>query len=232
MDINTIENQVNNFTDTFFANEKFLVDTSSSFIEKHDLYTPKENYTIVVDFLFSVIKNFRVLDSKFMGDTLQKLYIDVQSLQAKYLSLQTKTKDTEEVFNKHFIPSLPTMNLLRQEIKNIKQVTSDDKIMLETLIKDYKALKNIYAEVFNEIFRDEKKYYLSSLLSILNSRAYYLDKVLWVQADKSLVITKHFKILNIEDKLNTKTYLLYTTGLMRPYTAEYKYLQSCLRIYK
>jgi len=100
------------------------------------------------------------------------------------------------------------------------------------LSKILQELKSVYYTAFEEIFNDDKKYFISSLMKALNSKTYYFDKLLWREASKSNVITKHFQLLKIKNRLNTKDYLLYTTGLMRPYTKEYQYLQSCLRIYK
>ncbi|WP_294962172.1 hypothetical protein [Sulfurimonas sp.] len=95
-----------------------------------------------------------------------------------------------------------------------------------------KEFKEVYFSTFQEIFKDDLKYFLESLSLCLNSKTYYFDKLLWKEAESSLVIKKHLQALEINNKLNTRDYLLYTTDLMRPYTEEYEYLQSCLRIYK
>jgi hypothetical protein len=196
---------------------------------------PKENYTIVGEFLQSTLKNFRILDSTFMSSTLKKLDVDIKYLQNLYNETVENSKNIKNIFDLKFITSSPSFSRFSKEflkVQSIKNPTDKQRIEKKKLSSMFVELKEAYYSTFEEIFKDDKKYFLESLMLSLNSKTYYFDKLLWREAESSIVITKHFQVLKIKNKLNTRDYLLYTTGLMRPYTKEYQYLQSCLRIYK
>ncbi len=227
MDLTTIEDEIYKFSKDFFYDASIATDEGLSFIEDNQLYLPKENYTIVGTFLSNTVKNFRVLDSTFMNSTLKKLDNDIKHLQHLLDETIANTQNIQDVFEKEFIRSSKSLTNFSREILKAKKISTR-----RALTKMLQELKTIYYQEFEEIFIDDKKYFILSLMKILNSKTYYFDKLIWKEASKSNVITKHFQLLKIKNRLNTKDYLLYTTGLMRPYTKEYQYLQSCLRIYK
>lgn len=235
MDLTIIEDEIYKFHRVFFAEVSEASERCLNFIEKNNLHIPKENYTIVGDFLNTTLKNFRVLDSTFMSSTLKKLNADVKYLSALYNETKEETKNVKEIFESEFIPSSVSFSRFARVVSNaqsIRNPTDEQRKERKELSSMLSELKDIYYLTFKEIFNDDKKYFLESLMLSLNSKTYYLDKLLWKEASASIVITKHFQVLKIKNKLNTRDYLLYTTGLMRPYTKEYQYLQSCLRIYK
>lgn len=69
--------------------------------------------------------------------------------------------------------------------------------------------ENTYKEDFFKVFKAQTKRYQSGMLNILNAQAYLLDFLLWKEAKTSNAILKHFKSLDIDMELNTKTYLKY-----------------------
>jgi len=213
MNIENIEDEVTLFCSEFFEEEADVAEECIDFLEANDLYVPKENYTVMPEFLDSIIKKFRVLDSAFMSATLFKVNKDLQKLKNIYDNLKEKSLNPKKVFNEDFLEFSDTL-YNAQESEN------------------YKALKKIYYEVFTALFFDDRKYYIESILEVLNSKAYYCDKLLWKEARESNFIKKHFQVNKISDKLNSKNYLLHATSMMRPYTKEYDYYQSCIRIYK
>lgn len=205
------------------------------FTEQNYLHIPKENYTIVGDFLTTTLKSFRVIDSTFMSSTLKKTAKDVKTLQKLCDGISDETQNLREIFESEFIKSSSSFSSFAREVlrvQSIKNPSDKDKEQRRRLSIMLVELKAIYYKAFEEIFNEDKKYFLSLLKQTLNSKTYYFDRLLWQEVSKSNVITKHFQILKIKNALNTKDYLLYTTDLMRPYTKEYQYLQSCLRIYK
>jgi hypothetical protein len=235
MDLTIIEDEVYKFNREFFSEVSDTTEECLNFIEQNRLHIPKENYTIVGEFLHNTLKNFRILDSTFMSSTLKKINSDIKYLQILYDETVEDSQNIKNIFELEFITSSPSFShfarevLKAQSIRNPNDEQRKEKKKLSAMLVE---LKNIYFTTFEEIFKDDKKYFLESIMISLNSKTYYLDKLLWKEAASSIVITKHFQVLKIKNKLNTRDYLLYTTGLMRPYTKEYQYLQSCLRIYK
>jgi len=235
MDLTIIEEEVYKFSREFFSEISETTEECLNFIQQNHLHIPKENYTIVGEFLHNTLKNFRILDSTFMSQTLKKVNSDVNYLKSLRDETIEESKNIKNIFESDFIASSPSFcNFAKEIIKvqNIKNPSDEDRKEKKRLSALLLELKEVYYKTFEEIFKDDKKYFLESLMLCLNSKTYYLDKLLWKEASSSIVITKHFQVLKIKNKLNTKNYLLYTTGLMRPYTKEYQYLQSCLRIYK
>ncbi|EDZ63611.1 hypothetical protein SMGD1_1179 [Sulfurimonas gotlandica GD1] len=235
MDLTIIEDEIYKFNRVFFAEVSEAAERCLNFIEQNNLHIPKENYTIVGDFLNTTLRNFRVLDSTFMSSTLKKLNADVKYLKTLYDETIEETHNVKEIFESEFIASSPSFSHFAREVlkaQSIRNPTDEQRKERKKLSAMLLELKDIYYSTFEEIFNDDKKYFLESLMLSLNSKTYYLDRLLWKEATASIVITKHFQVLKIKNKLNTRDYLLYTTGLMRPYTKEYQYLQSCLRIYK
>ncbi len=235
MDLTIIEEEVYTFNRDFFAEISEVTERCLNFNEQNHLYIPKENYTIVGNFLHTTLKSFRILDSTFMSSTLKKLDEDVKYLQTLRDKTMEETNNIKDIFELEFIASSESFSRFAKEvlkahdIRNPNDEQRKERKRLSTMLIE---LRDIYYSAFEEIFQGDKKYYLESLMLSLNSKTYYFDKLLWSEAESSIVITKHFQVLQIKNKLNTKDYLLYTTDLMRPYTKEYQYLQSCLRIYK
>jgi len=235
MDTNVIEDEIYSFNALFFQEIEGIVNENLDFIEINKLNVPKENYTIVTDFLLKTLKKFRVLDSKSMSDTLKKLAYDIELLQSKNILLEEYIKNIKDIFKNKFLITSPLLSSLAKNLVRLKRLedkTDEDEQEIDYISSDFAQLKKIYYELFYEIFLEDIDTFREGLLTSLNSKAFYFDKILWIEAAKSIVITKHFQVLKLSNKLNTKDYLLYTTELMRPYTKEYKYLQSCLRIYK
>jgi hypothetical protein len=235
MDLTIIEEEVFKFNREFFSEISSASEEYLNFIEQNHLHIPKENYTIVGQFLQNTLRNFRILDSTFMSQTLKKINSDVKHLNTLYNETLEDSADIKAIFESEFLTySTSFANVGKEIIKaqNIRNPSNEDKKEKKRLSALLLELKEIYYNTFEEIFKEDKKYFLESLMICLNSMTYYLDKLLWKEASASIVITKHFQVLKIKNKLNTKDYLLHTTDLMRPYTKEYRYLQSCLRIYK
>lgn len=233
MDIDTIRDEVSNFSQEFFQETSETIDKCVDFINEYDLYVPKENYTIVIGFLNSTLNNFKRMDASFMSSTLEKLSNDVKVL--KELLISVKKVRIKELFETKFINTVPSIIALEKEImtlKGVTQKTTEDIDLINKHMLDLKYLIRVYYDVFSEVIYEDKKYVKESLLEVLNSKTFYYDKVLWIEANNSEVVPIKYVNPQHINILNTKDFLLHTTGLMQPYSQEYKYLQSCLRIYK
>ncbi len=235
MDYKTIEDEVYQFCAIYFDDIAGVAEDNANFIEDNNLRIPKENYSILNPFLQKTLKNFKILDQTFCTSTLSKLSHDLEYLSELYSGVVKKSQDTLKIFESKFIPSSPTLTNFAKAILDFAELpdkTSEEILYLKKMKIDYPKLKEIFYTIFEEVFTDDKKHHLLSLKSGINTKAYYFDKLLWKEADASLIIVKHFQIRKLDGKLNTKDYILFTTALMRPYTDEYRYLQKCLKVFK
>ena len=235
MNITIIENEVNNFCADYFREAALGSKACLDFIEKNELYTPKENYTILIEFLDTTRKRFKVLDSNFESITLEKISKDVRALEGILTPLKKDSENINELFITNFIKSSEVLSTLQKEIVAHKLLIKNDiseKSYLVYIESNFKELKRIYYEVFEEMFYADREYYIDLLLESLNFMTYYYDKLLWEEAANSNFIIKHFQVKQIAEKINSKYYLKHILSLMRPYTEKYEYYQSCIRIYK
>lgn len=235
MDVSVIEDEISYFCSEFFEDAAAEVEDAIAFIEDNELEVPKENYTVLPLFLTTIIQRFRVLDSAFVSPLLDKVAKDMSTLQSILIPLKKDCENARELFNTEFIESSEILANLQNDINNQKiraKGDADLKITLHESEIQFNKLKKIYYEIFSEMFYEEKTYYLESLLVSLNLFSYYCDKLVWIEASQSNFIKKHFQVQKISTVLNSKNYLLHATSLMRPYTKEYEYYQSCIRIYK
>lgn len=235
MNITIIEKEVNDFCTDFFRDVATEAKRCLDFREKNGLYTPKENYTVLPEFLDSVRKKFKVLDSHFESATLEKLAKDVRALEDMLSTLKSESGNIIELFKTRVVQSSKLLNYLLQEIASHKLLAkndAEDKAHLASLESNFKEIKKIYYDLFSHMFYADREYYIGVLAESLNFKAYYYDKLLWSEASSSNFIIKHFQVKQISDKIDSKHYLQHLLSLMRPYTQKYEYYQSCIRIYK
>lgn len=235
MDMQNIEDEIDQFSVKYFQGYNTYLDDQFDFIQNNHLLQPKENYTIAIELLNKIAKHFQVLDIKFYSKTLKKLLDDIKNTQSVFDTFKQTSKLQKEIFTKEFIPSSPTLSKIAKtilELQNRKELDDEERLWLEDLKLGFKELKKVYFEVFSEVFHDELHYIHTSFMSILNTKSFYLDRLIWREARYSDIITKQYKVLIQAKKFNTKEYIVYTSGMMHPYSKEYLYLQSCLRIYK
>ena len=235
MDISIIEDEIANFCDTYFEEISVEVDEGIDYIEEYELFTPKENYTILLKFLKNLIQRFRVLDSNYVSPLLEKVAKDMISLEKMYLTLKDETQNLEEFFKTKVIKKSEILSELQKDILQQK-VNSWASLELTNSYEQskiiFKDLSTAYYEIFEEMFYEDNKYYQESLLLLLNSKTFYCEKLVWKEAYRSNFIKKYFQVKKISETLDTKHYLKHVTSLMRPYTPEYNYYQSCMRIFK
>ena len=162
MDLTIIEEEVYKFNKEFFYKISKAAEEFSDFIEENSLHVPKENYTLLSDFLYNTLTKFRVLDSSFMSSTLKKISIDVQETQTLYKDTIENSKDINHIFESEFLPSSESFSLFEKEVSNDK-----DNIKLSQMLIE---LKEIYYTSFYEIFHLYQRYIDKSLMINLNLR--------------------------------------------------------------
>lgn len=229
MNIETIDKEIEHFTQLFFHDIAQRLEYNVALIEKYSLIVPRENYTLISDFLATTFKKFYSFDPNFKTPFLEKLYNDVTSLEKMLRSITYSKNDIKQIFETKFLSSSTSITEFREELNLLKHDYSTQVQEIHSrLQRDINKLIAIYKERFEEIFHEEYEYFYTTLLSVLNSRTYYLDKVMWIEANASMSIHKHLP----ENIYNTRDYLHYVMGVIHPYSEKYKTYELALRIYK
>jgi hypothetical protein len=235
MDIDTIQDDVATFTDDLFASSLSIIDNNFDFIDGNELIVPKENYLLVFDFLNITIKHFASLDHEFLSKTLKKLHRDINNLYKLYQTQKTQMGAIEEIFKTRFLKKIELFNQMQKsmtELKNATNLDDEDRETIEIIKNQYKEMRKIYFDTFRDDYMEQSKDIISSLEQILNSKIFYLDKLLWIHAIKSSAIWRSLKMLRIDKDINSKKYLAYRLSVALPYTEEYRYMKKCIRVYK
>ena len=235
MDLNTIEDEICAFSAKLFKDVAFITEDGLDFIEDNQLHQPKENYTILFDYLSPIFNHFKSLDYSIIDNTLSKLYKDVHYLNKLHEEVKIKTNNSKDIFQKYILSKSPVISVLEQEInrgKKIRNITIEEKKILKKHLTNFEALKKIYYEIFKEVFSEDREFYLFALLQIINTKTYYLDKLIWIQAAKSETIMRNFKSIITDQGINSKIYITHKLKVIMPYSKDYENLQKCLRVFK
>ena len=235
MDIQTIEDEVNLFNRDFFEDVAEVCEEGFDFIDSNKLLQPKENYTILFKFLDTLFNHFTSLDHLIINDTLVTLHKDIVNLNQLYTDLKEKSYDLKDICANQVLSQSKLITAIvneLQEYKKITHVTVSNKKTFKTNFSNYEKLRIVYYKLFKEIFVDERDYFLSSLLNILNTKIYYFDKILWLEAAQSETILKSLKDNDSDGKVGSKYFLSHKIQVILPYSKDYVYFKKCLRIFK
>ncbi|MDO8455248.1 MAG: hypothetical protein Q7S59_11805, partial [Sulfurimonas sp.] len=191
----------------------------------------------LIDYLNTVTNHFRNLDYTIMEGTFKKLHADVNFLYSIYKKKEKQSSDIDAVFQNKFFKESPSYALLAPEMlkyKNMPSISIVDREEYERLTKMYNDLQSVYFENFKIIFIEDRKYFLSSLRRVINTKTYYLDKFLWIEAANSKIIMSTLKDVKIpiNSHIDSRSYIKNRLQIMMPYSKDYLYLQKCLKVYK
>ena len=231
----TIENEIAEFNDKFFSKYYDLIDFNFDFMQEYSLHDPKENYFLTLEFLNVTIHHFTNLDFSFYKGTFKKLHRDINNLYKIYQKFQENEKNVEKIFDNNFLPRNNLFKDMHSSLVELQKPVMLDEYERETkdvLNQHYKEMKEIYKEFFMEDFTATNKEVMNSLAVVLNSKIYYLDKLLWLCVLKSEIIMHTLKSLKITKNISSKKYIQQRLSVALPYSENYKYMQKCLRIYK
>ena len=235
MDYKTIEEEIYDFVDIYFDEELTLLEINLDFIEDNRLETPFSDYTFLHNFLKDILGKFKILDPNFISSSIIKLEDDIVQLEDTYNKFLDKTKDLKEIFQSTFVPKSAVLKSYASAILKMQEraeKSSDDFVDLKHKKQNLKKLKEIYFPIFEDIMYENKKIIQNDYKTCINSKMFYLDRIIWKNAYESQSIVKHMKIRKMEGEFSSKEYLKFIMSMMRPYTDEYKYLQKCLKVYR
>lgn len=234
MNIDQIKNEVKFFNDNFFREDFELIDNGFYIIDGYGLKEPRKNYLFTFEFLNSTFKHFFSLDYQFASSTLVKLNKDINQVYKHYEDKKKYQDNIDEVFelflksNTLFIE----MKTRLDKLEGNRSLNDYDNETKDIFTNHYTELKAIYFDYFKSNFFESYRYVLNSLKVVLNSKSYYYEKLLWRDAATSENINRKFKLLHMQNSINSYSYLLERLKLALPYTDESQYLEKCLRIYR
>jgi hypothetical protein len=155
------------------------------------------------DFLTSVKPYQEILQE------VEKLKVARDALQAEYTQLEAKIKMLNF--------SSVALSAEKQELlKKYKRQYSDtvhsygnirDKVV--ELMDQLYLFTKLYRRPFMEAFVETRKSYLERLTEAINTKAYHLDKLLWVRASQNKRIVKFLHDANIVGNYDMRTFIHY-----------------------
>ena len=233
MNVAMIEDEVYAFTQRFFSDISQKLEDALSIIEENSLAQPREDYTILKEYINSIFNHFSNLDYQIVDPLMIKVHRDVITLTNLYKEYTKKCSSLDDIFNKELASYSSILSSLNKDSinysisKNLpKQEREENLLKLSSL----KKFKEIYFEIFEQIFAEEKKYFLSLILQILNSKIYYLDLMIWKKAPLSKSIMSSLGLT--QKQFNSKEYIKTRLSIILPYSQEHQYLTKCLKVFK
>jgi len=216
---NSIDEEISDFVQELYIKIEEIAKKELYFIEINRLIIPKENYLFLFDFLDSLLNSFIKIDYEIETPLIKKLYQDIKLIQKLHHNYKDIHLDMYQIFNKRF---LHYSNILRYLKRNLTDQKTRD---------DYKKLKLLYYEKFLNQLEYKRKENSMMLLSVLNSKIFYFDRLIWKEANKSFKIEKYLDIIGIQYSVNSKEYLGFRLK-DEINSKNYLYLEKCLRVYK
>jgi len=233
MNLDIIKNDIFLLSDDFFEEILNTIDNNYAFIDDNELLQTKENYFFLFDFLNNTITHFLNLENSFTNKTVKKLHKDTKNLYLLYQHYKKESSNIEEIFKKNIFSKIPLFQEMEQELNYLKKPTNLDEEEVKLRIElHYKEMKKIYFATFKDEYQDQMQYILESLKVIINTKLYYLDAMLWNHVNLSNLLKRTLKNVDKNTLITAKIYIQYRLAVDLPYTADYKYLQDCLRTYK
>jgi len=235
MDIQTIEDEINLFNMNFFEDVAEVCEEGLDFISNNHLHQPKENYTLLYKFSNTLFSHFKSLDYLIIDDTLSKLQKDIFNLNYLYSNLKEMSSDIKNICTSQVLKKSKLIQSIEDQLQAYKKITNisvTERKTLKSHFSNYEKLRIVYFKLFKEIFIEEREYFLSSLLNILNTKIYYFEKLLWVKAAQSETILRSLKDISINGEIGSKYFLAHKLKVIMPYSKDYIYFRKCLRIFK
>ncbi len=235
MNMQTIEKEIHDFNTDYFSITINKVDDYLDFIDNNQLYTPKTNHIISIKFLIKMINKFKSIDPKIFTSTVVKILHDIKLLQHMYAQLKTDEDEIPHIFASIFTLCSTRLSFMDKELKKLQNLDEKTLITIKrknNFTKTHKELTDIYYEIFYKGFYSNTRYLSHHILKILNSKIYFLDKLIWQESKHSKILASYFQTLHLSENPNTQEYMYYMSNAIKPLSLEYNYIQSCLRIYR
>ncbi|MDD4505241.1 MAG: hypothetical protein PHE60_02575 [Sulfurospirillaceae bacterium] len=223
---------VQNFNDEFFNDEYEVLKFNINFLESNGFaYQTKIDYMKLNRFIAAAYNTIESNDIQVIDALISKFYKDVVFLNSFYKNFLEKSKDAESVFKHFFLKFVGGMS----ELYNLLSEKEKQKLSEE----ECAAFEDYIKEEFINEFKKERDDYEQHLRSIINTKTYYFDKLLWSEAKNSPAILDFFKKSKrtdgeLTEELSTKIFIKqYMQSIDLSHTKDIKwhqYLQNVLMI--
>jgi len=226
---------IQNFMDDYFNDEYEVLRFNINFLESNGFtYQTKIDYMKLNRFISAAFNTIQANDAQVIDTLISKFYKDVVFLNNFYKSFLDKSKDISAIFKHQFLKEYNTILglytfLETKDGKKAKVLKEDELNEFEEYVK----------EKFHFMFTQENESYSDELRTIINTKTYYFDKLLWHEAKKSFSIREFFKKskrsdTDMGDELSTKIFIkqyMHTVDMSQAKDARWhQYLENVLTI--
>lgn len=195
-----MEQEIENFLEKFFENEKKVIAFNAEFIEENGFdYITDIDFIKINRFITVAYNTISTIDPKVIDGLITKFFKDLVFLNKFYQEFKKKSSKIDSVYKK-FVSSYGTVCTLA-EACNIRGDSNNIDELDNTI-------RGIFDKKFEEIIEDIN----NDLRLIINTKTYYFDKLLWYEALKSRAVWDFFqktKSKNIKngERPSTKTFI-------------------------
>jgi len=230
---------IQSFTDDYFNDEYEVLRFNINFLESNGFtYQTKIDYMKLNRFVSAAFNTIQSNDMQAIDVLVSKFYKDIIFLNNFYKIFLDKSCDVYAVFKHQFLKEYGSIEQFylffhaeegKKKTQEKKPPTKEEITLFEEYIR----------EEFRIFFLKEVQSYGDELRTIINTKMYYFDKLLWSEAKKSLSIREFFKKSkrsegDISDELSTKVFIkqyMRTIDLAHTKDARWhQYLENVLKI--
>lgn len=179
---------IQNFNDEYFTDEYEILKFNINFLESNGFaYQTKVDYMKLNRFIAAAYSTIESNDIRVIDALLSKFYKDIIFLNSFYKNFLERSKDINSVFKHSFLKSLGGIEGL------YTRLSQEKKPILKLNEEEWSTFCDDVKETFDHEFKKEWDEYDQQLRSIINTKTYYFDKLLWNEAKKSTAIVDFFK---------------------------------------
>ena len=226
------------FMDDYFSDEYEVLRFNINFLESNGFtYQTKIDYRKLNRFVSAAFNTIQSNDIQVIDALISKFYKDVVFLNNFYKSFLDKSKDAHIIFKHQFLKPYGGIEGLYKFLDS-KDAKEGYKYKAPSE-EELSSFEEYVKEEFRLGFVKESENYNTELRTIINTKTYYFDKLLWCEAKKSLSIREFFKKSkrsdsDISDELSTKIFIkqyMNTVDLSHAKDARWhQYLENVLTI--
>lgn len=199
-----ITHLIHDCVDEFFLDEQEVLRFNSNFLESNGFeYQTNIDYMKLNRFISAAYATIQSNDFKVIDILINNLHKDIIFLNQFYKNFMEKSKDSKAIYKHIFLKQNDGLDGIEKKIfKESKKFTETEVIELDDFLK----------ENFESIFTKNYESCKENLVTIINTKTYYFDCLLWKEARKSQSIQDFFKKskrleTNLEEPLSTKIFI-------------------------
>jgi len=207
MNIEEIHLQINGFIAKYFSDAYEVVECELLFMEENGLYHSNVNYVELYEYVQTAIVNFKMKDEELLNPLLLKLYDDVNSSLDYVAKIEKNSATPAAIFKGHFLQNFVGYQKMKKNFIEAKESRNISKVKIYK--NEIEQINMIYKDYFLQHFSREKSYIVDSLYLVINSKIYYLNRLLWLRINDSELLQHYFESIELKNIHNLKSYIQY-----------------------